>query len=241
MRRIIYKINCVMTMRTSFILWGRPFISTVSVFFACGMLYFQDNAAASKLPPLHDDAMSVQRQILFHSSVKIGGVEAPVTRCDELASYPRDPDALHAPTNEWEMAAPEALAACKNAVDKHPESGRLHFILSMIYSHMGEPGWSFHHFSQSIGLGYRHAIYLDALTELARARFEDDPRSLASVREAIESLTVLANSGHWPSQDRLASVYIAGFYVSRNLQKALEWPKIILSHNESSGHFALYI
>lgn len=62
---------------------------------------------------------------------------ATVTRCDELAAHPNDPDRVTAGVPERLVDTKAAIAACQQAVSAEPANGRLNYQLARSLGYAG--------------------------------------------------------------------------------------------------------
>ena len=95
--------------------------------------------------------------------VSIAQAEVGVTGCDRLAANPPDPDRISDGIPRENVDIPEAIAACRLAVENHPEVARLSYQLGRVLFYDGQTALALESFDRAIELNYRQAKFLVGL------------------------------------------------------------------------------
>ncbi|MDJ0928331.1 MAG: tetratricopeptide repeat protein [Gammaproteobacteria bacterium] len=83
-----------------------------------------------------------------------------LTRCDELASHPLDPDRVTTGVSSSEVRVVESIAACRDAVAADPDNARLNYQLGRVYFYDGQTDAAMPHLEQSAATGHRQAQFV---------------------------------------------------------------------------------
>lgn len=91
------------------------------------------------------------------------GVEVEVTGCDRLAANPPDPDRVTEGVPRSEVDVLAAIAACRIAVERHPDVARFSYQLGRVLFYDVQIAAALEAFERAIAQDYRQAKFLTGL------------------------------------------------------------------------------
>ncbi|MEM7428670.1 MAG: tetratricopeptide repeat protein [Pseudomonadota bacterium] len=143
------------------------------------------------------------------------GEEAPLTKCDCLAAHPLDRNAVASGVIWDNLRSDLAVAACEQAVARHPRSVRLRFQLGRALDKDGKFGRAAGHYRSAADLGYGMALHnLGSLHHNGKGFKRDDDAASVLYGKAVRAGEPAGHSG-------LADIYRYG-REERNYAKARE-------------------
>lgn len=190
------------------------------------------------------------------------GPQPPVNDCDRLAAAPTDPDKVSAGVLMGAVDASAAIAACEQAVRRHPEAGRFQFQLGRSfhaeesydqalawYREALENGYGLAQVSIGVMYAYGQGVDEDGgeaehrLRAAAAGGYAPAPYFLGVMyaygqgveqddREAARWFLEAAEAGHVAAQSRLGFAYRDGVGVERDYGEAVRWFRLAAE----SGH-----
>lgn len=83
-----------------------------------------------------------------------------VTRCDELAGHPNDPEAVTDGVAQEAMDKPAAIAACHEAVAADPDNPRLNYQLARAYGYSGKHEAGAPYRMKAVNAGYPQSLFV---------------------------------------------------------------------------------
>jgi tetratricopeptide (TPR) repeat protein len=83
-----------------------------------------------------------------------------VTRCDELAAHPDDPEAVGPGIPEGSVDVEAAIAACGEAVAADPDNPRLNYQLARAYGYAGQHAEGVPYREQALKAGYPQSLFV---------------------------------------------------------------------------------
>lgn len=95
--------------------------------------------------------------------VPLATAEGQVTGCDRLAANPPDPDRVTEGVPRSAVDIPAAIAACRIAVDAHPDVARFSYQLGRVLFYDGQTALALESFGRAIEQDYRQAKFLTGL------------------------------------------------------------------------------
>jgi len=87
-------------------------------------------------------------------------IAAELTRCDQLAVNPLDPDRVTEGVPRERIDLPHAISACREAHERHPAEPRFAYQLARVLFYQGEVSEALHYFRRAAGQDYRQASFL---------------------------------------------------------------------------------
>jgi len=141
------------------------------------------------------------------------------TDCDTMVAYPTDP-ALLVGVFDKNIDTPKALPACQAALEKYPDSPRLHYKLGLIYNQDKRVAEAVSEFRKAAEAGYAPAQTMLGVLLGQVQRNGDVPKDAA---EAVEWFRKAAAQGDAPAQCYLGLWYLLGCGVPKDYAQAAEW------------------
>ena len=145
------------------------------------------------------------------------GVESEPTECDRLASSPHDKERLAEPVELSDLDHGAAIKACKSALDKSSESGRLEYLLGRAYYARGARSSAFQHLFQASKKGH-----VAAMAELG-AFFSDINLGDYGPKKSAIWHRMAAEKGSLFSKRSLGHMHLLGVGVEKNPKKAADY------------------
>jgi uncharacterized protein YhfF len=93
-------------------------------------------------------------------SASLESTQRLVDECDRLAAHPDDPDTVTDGVSQSSMDKPNALAACRAAVQAAPDNGRVRYQYARVLFYLGENEMAVKEMQQSADLGHVQAQYI---------------------------------------------------------------------------------
>lgn len=182
-------------------------------------------------------------------------VAVSVNDCDTLAAEPLDVQAVSGGRLPNDIDVPKALAACKTAVDQHPDVARFKYQYARALYANGEFDAALKELSQSSDAGHVRASYLlGRLYQFGAAVARDPARSIPlyetgakrgdpysqyalgkalvgglgtkpDIGRGMALVTSAAESGHTYAMNMLGAEYLSGEHVKKDEQRALRFFK----------------
>lgn len=88
------------------------------------------------------------------------GFSRDVTRCDELASHPDDPERVTVGISQSAVDIDAALSACHEAVEADPSNPRLNYQLARLYGYAGRHGEGDTYRDEALQAGYPQSLFV---------------------------------------------------------------------------------
>ncbi len=104
-----------------------------------------------------------------------------ITGCDRLAANPPDPDRVTTGVPRNDVDIPAAIAACRLAVESHPEVARLSYQLGRALFYDGQAALALESFSRAVDQNYRQAKFLLGL--IMTRGYDDVPDDVCRVEQ----------------------------------------------------------
>jgi len=137
--------------------------------------------------------------------------------CDVFAAHPDDPERKAAGVAPEKIDVQRALAACRSAVARFPDSPRLHFQLGRVYLRDGNLAGAIAEYRMAADKGYAAAEYqLSNIYGMGLGVDRDDAKSAFWCRKA-------AGQGVTAAQYLLGRMYSNGWGVEQDDVQAADW------------------
>ena len=143
--------------------------------------------------------------------------DTPCMGCDVFAAHPDDPERKAAGIAPEKIDVQRALAACRSAVARFPDSPRLHFQLGRVYLRGGNLAGAIAEYRMSADKGYAAAQYqMSNIYGMGLGVERDDAKSAVWCRKAAEQ-------GVTAAQYLLGRMYSNGWGVEQDDAQAAVW------------------
>ena len=102
--------------------------------------------------------------------------------CDYMATNPSDPDKLIPGIGRSDIDLPKAIAACKQAMEDHPDEPRFSYNLGRVVFYAGDRPKALELWEISAAQGYRQSSFLVGL--VINRKYDDLPQDPCLVEQA---------------------------------------------------------
>lgn len=139
-------------------------------------------------------------------AVAVQSAPAVVTRCDELAAHPNDPDRVTAGVSERMVDTTAAIAACQAAVAADPANGRLNYQLARSLGYAGRGKEAAPYRDAAVRADYPQALFVVGYIHLFG--LNDAPVDVCKAGDLIRRSALkgrqagLVGFPHWTLQGR---------------------------------------
>ena len=149
------------------------------------------------------------------------GNEAPISKSDELASHPEDPDRMAAGVTMEKIVPRLALQACEESVSEYPKSARFHYQMGRALIASGRKQDAIKSFEKASAMGYRMAnfnlgkAYAEGdgvAVDLAKGEMYFKKAADAGVQPAVEALAQFTfSSADFSNPEFFQAIYDGDF------------------------------
>ena len=143
--------------------------------------------------------LAVVTSALIHSA---SVVASDIDECDNIAAHPDDPERKNAGLPFEKIPLPEALSACKKAMEQGPENSRLIYQYGRTLLASGKQAEGIALILSSAAKGYPQAVYTLGLVE--------HRKTPANLSGAAEKYRRAAELGHTKAMLLLGAMYLEG-------------------------------